>query len=236
VLDAKWKSKQWQSALPKSEKDMPGLELGLLIGISNGEKFAAAMKEYRTTLNEFYEKIRETVPNADNLPGDFKLTAPETEKGKNGTLYHWPIPIELLGVDKQFQPTIGVGKSVSVLTLSKEHTERLLSNKPLAHKTGPLARKGDLIGFAIVDWPAFVDAALPWVEFSIANHLPTEGAKDPKQAKEMAAQYVKQAAELARILKCYKGAQSATYLEGGKLVTHVRKVIKDLDAPAGGKD
>src|SRR5262249_10917700 len=117
VLDAKWSSKQWLANMPKMDKPLPMLELGLMIGISDAKKFEAALKDYRVTLNELYEKAREASPVKDNIP-EFKLPAPETEKSSNGTLMWWPIP-EDTGLDKQFLPTIGVGKDVAVLTFSK---------------------------------------------------------------------------------------------------------------------
>jgi len=229
VVDARWKSQQWLANLPKSDKPMPMLELGLLIGISDAKKFTAAMKEYRTTLNELYEKAREASPVKDNIP-DFKLAAPETEKATDGTLYWWPLP-EDTGLDKQFLPTVGVGKDVALFSFSKAHTQRLLKNTPLAVKDGPLAQKRDLIGLCVVNPPAFIDAALPWVDFAInaMTIVPADDAEAAKKAKEMAAGFSKQARELGRILKCYRGASCATYLEDGKLVTHWQKVFKDLD-------
>jgi hypothetical protein len=228
VLDAKWSSKQWLSSLPKMDKPLPMLELGLLIGISDAKKFEAALKDYRVTLNELYEKAREASPVKDNIP-EFKLPAPETEKGTNGTLYWWPLP-EDTGLDKQFLPTIGVAPDVAVLTFSKAHSQRLMKSTKPAVKDGPLTQKRQLVGFVLANPPALIDAALPWADFAINALVPVpDDAQGAKQAKEMAASFSKQARELARILKCYRGASSATYLENGKLVTHTQKVFKDLD-------
>jgi hypothetical protein len=236
VVDAKWSSKQWQKDLPSMEKAMPMLELGLLVGINDAKLFERAMTEYRKALNELYEKARGAAPAEANIP-DFKIPAPESEKVTSGTLFFYTIPAEA-GLDKQVQPVMGVGKGAAVLALSKKHAERLMTSTPLALKGGPLARKGDLVGMAVVDWPAFIDATLPWVEFGVmsagAIAQSTDGSDaGAKKAKEELAAIQKQIRTVAEVLKCYKGASSVSYLEDGKLVTHTEKVIKDLDkAPA----
>ncbi len=228
VLDAKWSSKQWLSSMPKMDKALPMLELGLMIGISDAKKFEQALKEYRVTLNELYEKAREASPVKDNIP-EFKIPAPETEKGSNGTLMWWPLP-EDTGLDKQFLPTVGVAKDVVVLTFSKGHSQRLMKSTKLTVKDGPLAEKRQLVAFAVANPPALIDAALPWADFAINLLMPVpDDAEGAKRAKEMASSFSKQARQLARILKCYRGASSASYLENGKLITHTRKVFKDLD-------
>jgi hypothetical protein len=216
--------------MPKVDKALPMLELGLLVGVSDGKKFASAIKEYRTTLNELYEKLRgiEELPNKENLP-EFKIPAPDTVQGKNGTLYTWKLPEES-GLDSQIMITGGTGKNVAVLTASKVHAERLLASSKLTPSAGPLPVKGDLVGFAVLDWPRLVDAALPWVDFALkaTYPIPADDQEAAKKAKAQIAEWVKQANEIGRILKCFKGASSATYVENGRLVTRTRSVWKDL--------
>src|SRR5262249_4521058 len=65
VLDAKWKSKKWFKDMPDPGKDLPGLEVGLVLGLSDGDKFAKALKEYRLTINEMIEKARDVGPKDD---------------------------------------------------------------------------------------------------------------------------------------------------------------------------
>src|SRR5262249_26461617 len=125
---------------------------------------------------------------------------------------------------------------VAVRAAAKWHAERLLARTPLAVKDGPLARKGDLVAVCVVDWPAFIDTVRPWVEFSVGlvTVAPADDAEAAKKIKENAEQIKKQIAMAADILKCFKGSQSVAYLEDGKLVTHTRVVIKDLEGgPAG---
>jgi len=230
VIDAKWTSTQWHQAMSKVGKAMPMPEFGLLIGINDSKKFAGAIKEYRTTLNELYEKIRglEGLPlNKENLP-EFKIPAPDTVKGKNGTLRVWKLPEES-GLDKQIAVTLGVGKDVAVFTLGKSTAERLMGNSKLKVPAGALPGKGNLVSFSALNWPGLVDAALPWVDFAINSfYVPADDQEGAKKAKAQAAEWSKQAKEAGRILKCYKGSVSATYVEDGRLVTRSRSVFKDL--------
>jgi len=231
VLDGKWKSKQWHAALPPAPEPMPMAELGLLIGVSDGKKFASAMTEYRKTLNEVIAAVRSNVPNADNVP-DLKLPLPDTKEVKGGTLYLYPVP-EGSGLDKQFAPTAAVGKDVAVLALSQAHAERLLKDTKLSMKSGPLARaeKGDVIGVAVVNWEKLVDTALPWIEFNIRamSIAPADDEAAGKQAKEKAESMIQQARVAARVFKAWKQSSSVTYLEGGAAVTHGETIIQDLD-------
>jgi hypothetical protein len=208
------------------------LEVGLLVGTSDGDKFASALKEYRTTINELYEKIRnnDLVPNKENLQ-EFKIPAPDKDKGKNGTLYSWKLP-EDAGLDKQFVPTAGISKGVFVITLSKEHTERLLARTRLDVKGLPAKHK--LVGVTVLNFPALVDAVMPWVDHGLNTFV---GAPDdPESAKKLKAQtamWTKQAQEFARIARCFQGITSASYLDNGRLVTRTRFYFQDLgDAPA----
>jgi hypothetical protein len=171
-------------------------------------------------------------PNNENIP-EFKIPSPEAEKTAAGTLYYYPIPEEA-GLDKQVQPTFGLGKKVGVFALSKKHAERLLAETPLKVKSGPLARKGNLVGVCVVNWPAFVDAVRPWLEFvvpmsMIASAGSAEDDPNAKQKlKEAADLIVKQMRPVFPILKVFKGATWVSYVEGDALVTHGQMVLKDL--------
>jgi hypothetical protein len=227
VIDSKWSSKQWHRDLPATPKAMPMFEVGVLLGLSDPKKFTAALKEYRITLNELYAKIREAAPDKDNIP-EFKIPASEVEKGKNGTLHYYPLPEEA-GVDKQVQPVMGVGKRLAVFCLSKQHAERLMSDTPLKANGGPLAYKGKVVGMCVLNWPAFVDTIEPWVEFAIQNFAGFP-ADDPEGGKKMVEGILKQVRVGMKVLKCFKGLSSVSYVEDDALVSHREMVFKDLPA------
>jgi hypothetical protein len=212
VLDARWKSKKWWSESPAFTKPLPMLEAGLLLGVQDAEKFTQAMKDYRLTLKEGVEKL----PERERAGFPFTFGAPEMEKTKAGTLYLYPLP-ESAGLDRQFKPTGGVGKSVAVFTLSRSHTERLLTPTPLKSKP-PTGRK-DLLGFAHFDFPALLDAVVPWAEA-----MPEVA---PPESKEGVRKYVKDLLAALELLKAFQGFSSATYLDGDILVTHSQVNCKD---------
>jgi len=216
VIDAKWKSKQWLK-IWEQPRPLPLPEIGLLVGVSDGEIFAKAMKEYRVTLNELYEKVREV--SKENVP-EFKIPAPESSKVKSGTLYFYPIP-EGSGIDKQFLPTAGVGGNAAALALSKEHATRLITATPLKAGSGPLARK-NVIGGCYFNFPALLDAIDPWLDLA-----PLAVPADDKEAKAQATQAAKEAKMAIDILKAFQGFQSATFLQEDVVVTHSKVTIKD---------
>jgi hypothetical protein len=214
VIDAKWKSKKWWQSSPDFPRELPMLEVGLLLGLRDADLFARAIKDYRLTIKEAMEKLTEG--GRPELP--FGFGAPATEKTTAGTLYLYPIP-EGAGLDKQFLPTAGLGKSAGVFTLSKEHSSRLLTPTPLKTKGTALAGKKNLLGFALFDFPALVDAARPWAE-AIPDVVPPEN-------KEEARAFAKHFQSAAELLKAFRGYSSATYLEGGLLVTHSLWAFED---------
>jgi hypothetical protein len=232
VIDAKWTSKKWHKEMAEFDKPMPMVEVGFLLGLSDSKKFETAIKEYRITLNELLEKGRAAAPNNENIP-ELKIPAPESEEGKHGKFLFYAIPEEA-GLDKQVQPVLGIGKTVCVLTPSKQFADRLMANSPLKVKSGPLSRKGPLVAVSVLNWNAFIDAAAPWLEEIVPKAMmggktaPDEETK--KKMKEMAAGIVKQMRVGFQVLKAFKGATSASYVEGNALVSHHQIVIKDLPA------
>jgi len=190
------------------------------------------MKSYRLLFNELFEAFRGAAPANDNIP-EIKIPAPEREKGKHGVLIYYPIPAEL-GVDKQVQPVAGIGKTVSVLAMSKAHAERLMANTPLKVKSKPLAREGNLIGVAVIRWPGLVDLAHPWIDMGVKQMLLVNG-KGPKELEPEAV--LQQVKVVLAVLKTFKSASSATYIEDGKVVSHTEIIIEDLArvVPAGKK-
>jgi len=219
VVDAQWKSKQWLKAAPESPQALPMLELGFLLGLSDHAKFEKALEEYRLTLNEMYEKVREA--SRDNVP-EFKIPVAETTKVKGGTLYFYPIP-EDAGVDKQFTPTLGVGEKAAAFALSKGHAQRLIGSTPLPAK-GPLAEKRDVVAVCYFDFHALLDAAEPWVDYVAQN-----AAKEieDKEGKKKAGEVAKEVKASFEILRVFHGYTSATHVEGGVLVTHSVTIIRD---------
>ncbi|HEY7158513.1 MAG TPA: hypothetical protein VH575_31500 [Gemmataceae bacterium] len=224
VLDAKWKSKQWQGAMPASDKALPMPELGILVGVSDSALLEKAVKSYAKILEDGIAKTREVAPEGEIPP--VKMPEPEIKTSKAGKLFVFRLPKEW-ELDKQVAPTAGLSEKVGVLTLSAEHAERLLTRQPLKVEGGPLAdTKRPLAGASYFSWSAVVDMLTPWVMFGLeqaraANALP--GGGDEKQAEEI----YKQVRTVLDVLKAFRVSTSATYLEEGVLVTHSETIVRD---------
>jgi hypothetical protein len=159
VLDAKWTSKRWHQEVPLTDKAMPLPEIGLLHGVSDAELLVKAMTEYRNTINQGINKIRNLAPPGEFPP--FQLPPPQTDREGDISLYFYPIPAEA-GFDRQFQPTAGLTKDAVALTLSRGHTARLLKSQPLAIDSVPLGDPSKkLCGAAVFNFRGLVEAATP---------------------------------------------------------------------------
>jgi hypothetical protein len=224
VLDAKWTSKQWIKAAPETPKAMPLPELAVVVGVSDRDLLVKAMGEYRDLLNRFIALLREK--GREGAIPDFKVPEPQQKKVAAGTLYFYAIP-EKAGLDKQFLPTAGVADKVAVFALSNEHAERLLKATPLKLNGGPLAERANkpLASAVYFDFNALVDAVTPWIEFGVGAAVKAPPGQD---REKMVKEIMSQVQVALDVLKCYKGTTSATYFEGGALVTHSESVFRDL--------
>jgi hypothetical protein len=220
VLDARWKSEHWQAMLPQSPKALPLPEIGILVGISNEDKFRKAMKGYFTLVNDALAAASEL--GKGQVP-DLKLPEPTVVKAGDATLVYYPIPAEL-GLDPQVVPTAGLSKSVAVLTLSRAHTERLLKPTPVEIDGSPLAELKDkpLASASAFNWPALVDALTPWVEMGVAM------AGLPPTPPGPEGDVLKQVRTVLEILKVFRGVSTVSYFEDGVLVTRSEAVMRDL--------
>ncbi len=168
VLDAKLLSKQWQKEMPKSATALPAPELAVIIGLKDADLFRKAIGEYKDVINELIGVIGKMAPGG--APPELKINDPQAHKGKNGTLYSYPIP-DIAGLDKQIVPTAGLSKKVIAFTLSETHANRLLEKTPLQEKDGlVIDAKKPLAMAAYLDWPGVVDAVKPWVDYAFTRY------------------------------------------------------------------
>jgi len=221
VLDAKWTSKQWHAALPETDRPMPLPEIGIIVGVSDRAKLEQALEGYRLGVNKLVAKAQALAP-----PGavpEFEIPRPKIETKAGRTFAHYPIPPQL-GLDEQFQPTGGLSDTVGVLTLSRGHANRLLTETPFAAALTPFAGRQTADSVFYFNWAGMVDAAAPWVGYGIRQAAPEA---DRKQAEQVALKVI-------AALKLFREYGSATYREGGATVTHSEAVFQDLP-PASGK-
>jgi len=213
VIDAKWTSKKWHEAMPEADRPLPLPEFGVVLGVSDPDKFGQALEGYRTVANKLIAKVRELA--GGTIP-EFEIPRPKVERAGGRTFAYYPIPAEW-GIDRQFQPTGGLSERVAVLTLSRGHAERLLAETPPKIGLAPFAdTKRPLESVFYLNWAGMVDAAGPWVDYAMAQ---TGGDEDRRRI----------ARKVTGVLKVFRAYGSVTYREGGATVTHSEAVFADLD-------
>jgi hypothetical protein len=215
VIDAKWTSKKWHESF-ETERPLPLPEVGIIVGISDRAKFEAALEGYRATLNKIIDKVRKMAPPG-SIPEGFEIPKPTIEKKDSRSFAFYPIPAEL-GVDKQFQPTGGLSDTVAALSLSRRHTESLLTPQSPSLGLAPFADAKKPLGSALYfNWDGLVEAARPWVFYLVAK----AEIENREQAEKLARRTL-------TILKVFRAYGSATYREGGATVTHSEAVFEDV--------
>jgi len=216
VLDAKISSKQWQGALPPADAPLPMLELGIVLGVSDSAKLEKALESYRTFANKLLTKARGEVP-AGTIP-EFEIPKPKVDLQGGNTFAYYPIP-EFLTIDKQFQPTGALSKRVATLTLSRNHAERLLTERPFKASSADLLNDTSrpLDSMFYFNWAGMVDAVTPWVAY--AKKL---GAVPDDEIE-------KKAWKAVDLLKVFRGYASITYREGGATITRREAIFRDIE-------
>jgi hypothetical protein len=222
VFDARLKSKQWFGGMPEAKQELPLPEIAFVFGVSDAGLLKKAFTEYRDIINDALQ----IASNATGgIFGKLELPPPQTRQVKGGTIYFYPLPNQLIGLDERIVPNAGLSAHVLALALSVEQTERLLANRPLKAKSAVLDDlKRPLASAVYFDWAGFVDAATPWVVYALQQAVPDEGNPTPFDK----ASIIKQVRTVLDVLKVIRSYSSVTYFDGNVLVTHSETVIEDV--------
>jgi hypothetical protein len=242
VLDAKITSAHWFEDVPQNGRFMPMLEAAFVFGVSDAELLKKACAEYRAIADDAVEEVRKMHPN--DVPPDFKLPQPESRTATDGTITWYKLPPNL-PFDEQLLPNSGLNKTVAVMSLSPNTTERLLGTAPLVVTSGgPLADKSKpLSGAVVFNFANLMDAATPWIDLAVRemaagaaeaggnglflaeNATLAKLAADDNPTTKM---ILDQVHTVIDVLKCFRTVEAATYLEDGVTVTHSLTVFKDV--------
>lgn len=250
VLDAKSKSDSWHMAMPPTDTELPMLELGVVMGVSDAGLVKEAFAEYfdiaQTVLDQLHQastgELSDVFPNP--VPA-IELAKPSSKDVEGGTVYYYALP-QQTGLDKQLAPNAGLSETILVGSLLPRFSARLLADTSLEAQ-GPLANTDRPLGAAfLLDFAGLVDAISPWVDYATkltmqvstqAEGAQAQGfprAKPPAGAGGMpmnmnpAAGLAKQADQLIEVLKCFRGVSGVTYKEGDAMVTHSQWRFEDL--------
>jgi hypothetical protein len=225
VLDAKLTHQQWHQAMPRSEKPLPMLEIGMVYGVSDAAKVKQASGEYFLIAADAMKKLHAIAP--ETIP-EIELTMPQWRDFPEGTVYFYNLPREL-GLDTQIAPNAGLSSTFLALSLLPKVSLRLLKPTPLAID-GPLAnRERPLASAGYLNWAGLVEAMAPWIDYGIdqAGSQPAaEGA--PAGGDPAATQAIKDQVRAAlAFLQCLRTMSSVSYFEEGALVTHSEWRLED---------
>ena len=127
VVDTKLTSKRFIETLPPTEKPMPMIEPALLLGVSDAALLEKAFREYWAIGNALVDVVRGI--EGATIPADFKIPSAKAITTSQGTIYAYALP-KPWGVDPKVLPNAGLARDVVAISLSREHTQRLLSVTP----------------------------------------------------------------------------------------------------------
>lgn len=211
VMDAKLTSVKWSELLPPSTKPLPLLEVGLVSGVSDAPLLKQAGGEFFDIVQKTADVLNKHFP--DEIPKT-EIPLPKVREFPEGTIYFYSPPAEA-GVDPQIAPNAGLSKDTLALSYVPKFSLRLLQNKPLEIKEGPLARANQPLAVAWhLDVAGIVEALSAWGEY--ASDLDAEEGIDADKVKN-SRERVQAGVEF---LKCLRSISSVSYIEGGALVTH----------------
>ncbi len=219
VVDRRLESERFLEALPPTDKPMPMLEPGLVVGVSDADLLCRAMGEYLAVARGMLDGMRQ-IEDAD-IPEDVRIPDPQIETTAGVRLYSYALPAEW-GVDKQIVPNAGLGDGVAAMSLSHDHTLRLLRQQPLAAGGVLTDAARPRATAAVFDMAGFIEAVKPWVGLAF-----DQASADEPAGGEIAA-IREQVDTVLDVLQALRTFTSESYFEGGALVTHGLMEIEDI--------
>ena len=222
VVDAKLKSNQFIKTLPRTDKALPMLEPAIVVGVSDAAKLKAAFAEYYAAADDFVDVIKaiDAKEKHPEIPKDFKLPRPKVYKRPEGTVYGYALPKEA-GIDAKVMPNAGLSEHVAVLSMSGQHTDRLLAESDPVMAGIKLPADKPYGTVVALDFSALIEAAAPWVDLALDDAT----AKSTPQDAEIVRLHAKTALE---VLKCYRGTVATVSKEGKATVTRTRSEYRDI--------
>jgi hypothetical protein len=192
--------------------------------VSDPDLLKQGVQQLIDVVNAGITKSHELYP--DQVP-QIHVPYPDERYTDAGDMYYYPLP-QSAGVDERILPNAGLTKDVAVLSVTPEHTKRLLTaSSPPAE--GPLANiDRPLAAATYLNWSALMDAVSPWIEY--ASGLENYEAGDPDDDEMVvpdpgAASTVQ---SIIEVLKCFHCYASTTSVEDGVTITHYEMHFRDL--------
>ena len=166
VLDGDVTSETWYRHMDPPEEPLPMVEVGVVMGLSDADMLIEACTSGREVINDLLEEMRDA--SRGEMPEDFYLPSPEVTEVEGGEMFSYPW--EEMEFHEEINPNAIVSDEWLVLSLSPEHSQRMLEERPLP-ETPPLARRDEpLAGVVYIDVAGSIDAIEPWVEYFVAGN------------------------------------------------------------------
>ncbi len=219
VVDRKLQSKQFIESLPATDSPMPMVEPALIVGVSDGDLLCKAMREYVSVARDLLDGIRGM--EGAEIPDEVRIPDPQIETTAGGKLYSYVLPGEW-GVNEQIVPNAGLGDGVAVLSLTHDHTRRLLVAQSLT-SGGVMAEKTRPRAMAVVfDMAGFIELVKPWVNLGLDQ-------MDDAAAGGQAEAIRQQVGTVLEVLQTVRSITAEAYYEDGVLVTHGLVEVEDVE-------
>jgi hypothetical protein len=226
VFDGKFTTKQLQKELPEWEQPMPLPELAIVVGVSDANLLKQGVKEYMAIAREVLEVVKKHDPEAieefkkDMAREGIEMPQWQVTEGSGYTIYGLPIP-EKAGLDKNLLPNAGLSEHVAVLSLSVQHSERLLKKTPFT-AGGVLQKTDKPLALAVwFNWADLLETATPWIDYAFEQIEESKLGGDRQSA-------IDQAHTVIEVLKCYRTITAEGRIEDDCLVTHSLLEIRDV--------
>ncbi len=116
---------------------------------------------------------------------------------------------------------------MAVLTLSRDHSRRLLAEKPPTVAGQSIPTDRPLAAAAVIDVAALVNLVSPWIDFGV--HTAVEKTGDVTAGgQSQAAMILDQVHTVLDVLKVVRNVTVQTYMEGDALVSHAEIEIRNV--------
>lgn len=225
VLDNKWESKQFCPMMPEMDEPYPMFEPAIVWGVSDAEKLEQAGGKYLGLAQQVIDLLRSIDP--EEFPEEVVIPEANVEEGDAGTMWVYDLPGELMAPES-LRPNIGLNDTTLVVSLSTDHSQRILAETPVA--VGDLdaetAEKPMAMAFAL-QWDALVETVRPWAQYGIEMGMQGENI-DLDRYEYTPAEVADQADTLLNVLQCMKSMTVTVEEKDGVIVTHSRTAFEDL--------
>lgn len=239
VLDFTAKSQKWFDKMPESPKPLPMLEVALVTGVSDREKFREGVKSYIDVVRDGYKLAKEI--KEDDMP-ELKMPKPNvSDLDGGGKLYTFALP-KKWGIDSQVAVNMGLTDKFAAVSSMPATTKRLLSEKlPELDTSLKLDRPAAVVTH--IECAKLIDSIRPWIDYGLdvatgkikpkaeKEDGDTEEDKKPEPPSPMMMQLgfvIPQVHQLLDVFSTMRSVTSMAYEEDGMWVTHSETRIQDL--------